>query len=109
MNTFGSERIDFAGQAVRVNDDAVSDYTTGFGPDRAAGQEVQGELRVTDDNGMACVCTAAVSDDEVGLFGENVDDFTFSFVAPLQSHDTGIHQKTPDSISGRFIGKDKPQ
>ena len=38
---------------------------------------------LADENGMAGVVTAGVTDDDIRLLGEHVNDFAFAFVAPL--------------------------
>jgi hypothetical protein len=52
---------------------------------------MQSEFGITDDNGVAGVGPAGIADDDISLFGENVNDFTLTFIAPLQSYDTSVH------------------
>ncbi len=39
---------------------------------------------------MPGVGATAIANDDVGLFGEEIDDFAFAFVAPLQTDDARI-------------------
>ena len=41
---------------------------------------------------MASVITALAADDEIGAFGEVIDDFAFAFIAPLEANNNGIHE-----------------
>ena len=34
-------------------------------------------------DGVPCVIASLAADDDVGLFGEKIDDFAFAFIAPL--------------------------
>ena len=88
---FLGERLDLGAEHVRVHDDAVGDDAGGARPDAAAGQQMQRELRIADDDRVARVGAAAVPYDDVAMLGEDIDDFAFAFVAPLQSHDAVIH------------------
>jgi hypothetical protein len=52
---------------------------------------VQGESVIAHDNRMSGVCTTAVSYDNVAVLCEDIYDFTFTFIAPLQSDNAVIH------------------
>jgi hypothetical protein len=43
-----------------------------------------------DTDGVAGIGSAAVADDDIGPFGEEIDEFSLSLVAPLKSDDTGV-------------------
>jgi hypothetical protein len=44
---------------------------------------VQDVFLLSDEDRVARVVAALGSDDDVGLFGEDVDNFAFAFIAPL--------------------------
>jgi hypothetical protein len=46
-------------------------------------------LAVADD-GVACIAAACGTHDDVGIFGEEIDDLAFSFIAPLGADYDGI-------------------
>src|SRR2546421_444748 len=51
-------------------------------------------------DGRAGIGTAVIANDQVVLFGEEIDDLAFGLVAPLQADDTGAghcHLPTPES------------
>jgi hypothetical protein len=43
-----------------------------------------------DADGMAGVGATAVADDDIGAFREEIDDFAFAFIAPLEADDAGV-------------------
>ncbi|MFT7304269.1 MAG: hypothetical protein ACI8UZ_003118, partial [Akkermansiaceae bacterium] len=43
------------------------------------------------DDGMAGIISALAAYDKVRFFGEKIDDLAFSFVAPLEAANDGIH------------------
>ena len=40
---------------------------------------------------VACVVASLATSNDVGRFGEVVDNFTFSLVAPLEAANDGVH------------------
>ena len=46
-----------------------------------------------DDNRVSCVVAALAADDDVGFIREEVDDFSFSFIAPLGADENGVWHK----------------
>jgi hypothetical protein len=52
---------------------------------------------LADDNGVASIVTALVTDNDLGVFGEQVGELALSFVAPLGSDHYGRgHFAPPD-------------
>jgi hypothetical protein len=47
---------------------------------------MQDVLFRSDVNGVAGVVSTLGANDDIGSLGENVDDFTLTFVAPLGAH-----------------------
>ena len=66
-----------------VNHDSVSDHCQHTRPKDAAGYQLEYELPFTYEDGVAGVVSALVTSDRLEFFGEQVDDFTFAFIAPL--------------------------
>ena len=67
-----------------VEDDAVADDVHDARAEDADGQQVRGVLLAVDADGVAGVGAAAVADDDLRLFGEEVDDLALAFIAPLE-------------------------
>jgi hypothetical protein len=71
---------------------------------------MQGESAVSYDNRMAGIGAAVVTDDDIAVLGQNINNLAFALIAPLQSYNTTIHFH---SLSGNpFYNpnpKDKPQ
>jgi hypothetical protein len=54
---------------------------------------MEDELFLPDLDRVAGVVAALGTDDDIGFLGEDVDDFSFSFIAPLGADKDGIHGK----------------
>src|SRR5256885_14284313 len=78
-----SELGDLFEEDDRVDDDAVADDAGAVGIENAARDELEFELAVLGDDGVARVVAALGADDHVGLGGEVVDDLALALVAPL--------------------------
>ena len=66
-----------------ISKHAIADEVQLVSMEDAGGNEVLDILFSPDDNGMAGVVSALVAGDQVHVSGEVVDDFAFSFIAPL--------------------------
>ena len=82
-DVFLGQCVDFLYDCVRVNDDGICDYADDILPNHPAGQKVQCEPVVAHDNGVAGVGAAAVSDNDIAVLGENVNNLAFALIAPL--------------------------
>jgi hypothetical protein len=47
---------------------------------------------------VAGVIPALTADDDIGLIGQKIDDFTFAFVAPLSAYENGVCHMTTVEI-----------
>ena len=70
-----------------VDDHAVAEQVAGAGVEDARRDQVQLEVAVRVDHGVAGVVPATVANDEIGLVGKVVDHAALSFVAPLGADD----------------------
>ena len=77
------EVVNFFEQSQRVDDDAVADDVELAGIEDAGGDEMENVLLVADLDGVPGVVAALIADDNVGLLGQDVNDFAFAFIAPL--------------------------
>ena len=87
------EAFDFLDQRDGVDDDAVGDDAFFPGAQNAGGNQVQDEFFLPDLDRVAGVVAALGADDDIGLLGEDVDDFSFSFIAPLGADKDRVHSK----------------
>jgi hypothetical protein len=85
------EPVYFFYQYGRVNNHAVANYADSARPNGSAGHDVQSKSFVSDDNGVSGVCTAAVANDYIAVFGKDIDDFTLTLIPPLQTNHTAVH------------------
>ena len=72
-------------QRVGVDHHAVADDRNDRRGQDAAGQKVEGELLVADDNGVAGVVATLVAHDVVDAATQEVSRLALTFVAPLRT------------------------
>jgi hypothetical protein len=84
------EFVDFAEENFGVEDDAIADDVEDVFAEDSDGEEMGGVFFTADADGVAGVCAAAIADDDVSVFGEEIDDFPLALVAPLEAYDGGI-------------------
>ena len=101
------EFIDLRKQDRGVEHDAIADEAHHARPKDADGEQMRRVFLVPDAHGMPGVGPAAIADDDVGVLGEEIDDLSFAFIAPLQADDAGISFKfTHGSFSKGGTGVD---
>ncbi len=85
----------------RIDHDPVADDRDDARRQDPAGQQVQGELAVTDDDGVAGVVAALVANDVVDTTAEKIGRLSLAFVTPLgtDEHDCG-HVTKPYRLLG---------
>ena len=99
VDAAGAEALDLLTEDVRVDDDAVADDAGGLGPEDAGGDEVELELALLVEDGVACVVAPGEAGDDVGVLGEVVDDLALSLVAPLAPDDGVCGHSLPVFLS----------
>ncbi len=82
----GGEFVYFFEQYLWVDDDSVADDCC-FSLDGSAGHEVEFVDVSVDVDGVSGVVSSLESDDVVSVFCVVINDFSFSFIAPLGSDD----------------------
>ncbi len=80
-----AQALDFADERDRIDHDAVADDADFAPPQNAGGNEVQDVFFSAVDDGVAGVVAALAADDDIGVAGEDVDDFALAFIAPLRA------------------------
>ena len=64
--------------------------------ERTRRHQAQDEFLAVDDEGMGRVVAALKAHDYVGVGGEQVNNFTFTFIAPLRTdHGNSLHSRCP--------------
>ena len=69
----------------RVDHDAVADHAHFSAPQNAGGNEMQDVFFAAVNDGVAGVIAALAADHDVGVAGQDVDDFALAFIAPLRA------------------------
>ncbi len=88
--------LKFFGQTERIDHQTVADYALHAGAENAGRCQMQDILLVADFHRMTGVIAALITDDPVRVCGQNVNDFAFTFIAPLSADQNCIrHVKTP--------------
>ena len=78
-----AELADFFQKGQGVEHYAVADHGTAVRAQNTARDQLQNELLSADDDSMSGIVTAGIARDDGKSIGENVDDLSFSLVAPL--------------------------
>ncbi|MEY5013755.1 MAG: hypothetical protein RIS92_113 [Verrucomicrobiota bacterium] len=89
-DAFVSEAFDFSGDRDGVEDDAVADDAHFIGAKDSGRDEVQDVFGSSDDDRVTGVIAALGANDDVGVFGEEIDDFAFAFITPLGADENGV-------------------
>ena len=82
--------LHFLPQVFRVNGDAVPEDIHDTLPENAGGQQVQGKFAVLIDNGMAGIAAALIADNDVIVFGQQIDHASLALVTPVDADDYSI-------------------
>src|SRR5690349_12833952 len=92
------ELLDFFDQLERVKDDAVTDDAAFVAAQNSRGDLVQNNfVTAVVKERVAGVAAALEADDVVGLFGEQIDNATLTFVAPLCPYDNSCRHVSANS------------
>ena len=87
------QMLEFAEKAGYVQSHAVADDVGDMGIEYAGGKQVQCELAIVADDGMAGIGTALEADHNVGFFRKHVGNFPFALVAPVGANDCLDHKR----------------
>ena len=70
---------------VEVDHHARTQHTDNVRVQDAGGQQVQDELALLGHNGMAGIVAALIARNDIGIFGQQVDDAALALIAPIDS------------------------
>ena len=73
-------------QRERINDDAVADHVDDFASEDTGRDQVEYIFFGTVFHGMAGIVAALEANDHIGVARKNIDDFSFTFITPLGTH-----------------------
>ena len=93
VDAVSGELVDLGEQRLRIDDDAVADDADDVRMQNAGRNQAQHEFRAVDVHGVAGVVSALVPRDDIEPRRQQVDDFSFSFVAPLRAEHREIHHR----------------
>jgi hypothetical protein len=79
------ELLDFIKKGDRIEDDAVTDDAGYVGVKNPGRDEVKDILIIPDDDSVTGVGASLIPRDDIDVFADMIDNFTFAFVAPLGS------------------------
>src|ERR1700722_15116480 len=95
-----AQLADFLKEGQRVEHHAVADHGTAVRPQHTARDQLQDEFLSPDDDGMPGVVPACIPCHHRKPIGKNVDDLSFSLVAPLGTqYDRSLGSHELQSIS----------
>src|ERR1700730_497432 len=87
-----AQSFDFADEGGGIDDHSSADDGVTAGAQNAARDQLKDVAIFADDDGVSGVVSSGYASDVVERAGEIVDDFAFSFIAPLRTyHDDRIH------------------
>jgi hypothetical protein len=78
-----SQRGNFFEEGHWVKHDAIADHAAAAGTKHATRYELKNEFLAIDDYRMAGIVSASIARNYRKVFGENVDNLPFAFIAPL--------------------------
>ena len=86
-------------EVIEVNHHAGTQHTGHIRVEDAGRQQIQDELTLFGDDGMAGVVAALIAGNDVSVFGQQVDDAALALIAPVDSSNCGKHNSYNPSFS----------
>ncbi len=86
-----SQGIQLFQQSFDIQCNAGADHIVYILMEHAGGQQMQRELAIFIDNGVACVGTALKADNHIALLSKKIGHLAFAFVAPVSAYDGMNH------------------
>ena len=83
LDARGAKRIHFFHEGKRIQHDTIADHAAASLAQDAAGNQLQNKLLALDGDGVAGIVAARIARYDLEALGENVNDLTFSLIAPL--------------------------
>ena len=100
-NASGPDALHLVVEVLAVQGHAVAQDVYHALPEDAGGQQMQGELALVVDDGVAGVAAALVADGDVIVAGEQVHHAALALVAPVDAYDRAVcHTSIPPVARG---------
>ena len=86
------EVVHFRHQGNRIEHNSIADNTNNVFMKNSGGNKIlyifffRFSVFIRNNNRMSCVCTALISGDNIDVVAQVIDDFSFSFIAPLGAY-----------------------
>ena len=87
----GAQALDLVEHVLGINDHAGAEHVHGLVAQDTARHEIEHELALVVDDGVAGVVAALIAHDDVVLLAEQVDHAAFALVAPVDAYDGCQH------------------
>ncbi len=91
INAFFLQDIHFFKKRLRINDNTVANHTDLVFVENARRNQMQDMRLIVKLHGMSGIVTALVADDNIALARQNIDNLSFSFIAPLGADQNPVH------------------
>ena len=89
LNAVGFDARGFGEEGDGIENDAVADDSLAAFAEDTAGDELEDKFFAGDDDGVAGVVASGIARDTGEMVTEYVDDFAFTFIAPLGTENNG--------------------
>ena len=91
LHAAGLDGLHLIREVVEVDDHTGAQHTGDIRVQDAGGQKVQDELALFGDDGVPGIVAALIAGNDIGVFGQQVDDAAFALIAPIDSSNSGQH------------------
>ena len=98
--------LHLSGQMLEVDHHAGAQHAGHLRVQDTGGQQVQDELALLGHNGMAGIVATLIARNDIGIFGQQVDDAALALIAPVDSSNSGQHKLHLPSFSFLFPVRD---
>jgi hypothetical protein len=88
-----AKTFDFPNKGDGVENDSIADHAGLALTQDARGNEMKNVFFTSDDDRVPSIVAALAADNDVGFIREEVDDFSFSFIAPLGADENRVWHK----------------
>ena len=95
--------LHLSGQMLEVDHHTGAQHAGHLRVQDAGGQQVQDELALLGHNGMTGIVAALIARNDIGIFGQQVDDAALALIAPVDSSNSGQHKLHLPSFHSCFL------
>ena len=91
LHAAGLDGLHLIREVVEVDDHTGAQHTGDIRVQDAGGQKVQDKLALFSNDGVPGIVAALIAGNDIGVFGQQVDDAAFALIAPIDSSNSGQH------------------